>query len=86
MDTKNYYSGGIGNEIGLKTGVTLCSSEEAMGVNSMSELAKAEKTFQEKYLQMLMMDVVTRPWIDLFQLYGARQYVPTHLYDLSRNG
>ncbi len=34
-----------GNEIGLKTGVTLCSSEEAMGVNSMSELAKAENIF-----------------------------------------
>ena len=41
-----------GNDIGLKTGVTLCSSEEAMGVNSMSELAKAENIFQEKELQI----------------------------------
>ena len=48
-----------GNDIGLKTGVTLCSSEEAMGVNSMSELAKAENIFQEKIREKMLEQGVT---------------------------
>ena len=48
-----------GNEIGLKTGVTLCSSEEAMGVNSMSELAKAENIFQEKIRKKMLEKGIT---------------------------
>ncbi len=35
-----------GNRIGLKTKVVACSAQEAMGVNSMSDLAEAENLFQ----------------------------------------